>query len=567
MATQKSNNPAIVAMQEMMQRRIEQEPEFALKMANPNKSMEGAINFLCNEVKKSGLCVLTDEAVEAILVHYWDEEDIKAVDNIGCNIVVSKPELSEADKAELKEQAMEQYREEQLRELRRQSQPKTQLKPTATAPKAGAEIDSIPNLFDEFYPPKTMRPKTLREKHIVELNGRLRPLTTPQMNWALDSTINHYGYRLKSGMCTCMKCGHEWLETRNGMCLCPECGTRIEIKDTKDRVIRDKSYFNVITTIEGYQVIRMFLMIVEMRKGMKAKPAFLEIGSYWIDCKGNTTVVGLQRTLGHYIDSFAFGSPLEIRRDNEAFQRISDEWVYPRINVTDTIKRNGFKGSCHHIHPVTLFQELLTNPKAETLMKSNEIELLRYLCYRPTNKADIEDYWNSIKIAKRNGYKVNNSQMWIDYIKMLERCGRDIQSPKYICPANIQEEHDRYVRKVHTLEDKRKRAEDIRKAQEREASFKEQKEKFFGIRINDGEIEVKVLESVEEYRQEAESQHICLFSAAYDQREDSLIFSARINGRIIETIEVDLKTLKVVQSRGVCNQNYWCPVNVFTRLF
>lgn len=150
MATQKSSNPAIVAMQEMMQRRIEQEPEFALKMANPNKSMEGAINFLCNEVKKSGLCVLTDEAVEAILVHYWDEEDIKEVDNIGCNIVVSKPELSEADKAELKEQAMEQFKQEQLRELRRQSQPKAQPKPIATAPKAGAEIDSTPNLFDEL---------------------------------------------------------------------------------------------------------------------------------------------------------------------------------------------------------------------------------------------------------------------------------------------------------------------------------------------------------------------------------------------------------------------------------
>ncbi len=45
MATQKSNNPAIIAMQEMMQRHIEQEPEFALKMANPSKSMKGAINF------------------------------------------------------------------------------------------------------------------------------------------------------------------------------------------------------------------------------------------------------------------------------------------------------------------------------------------------------------------------------------------------------------------------------------------------------------------------------------------------------------------------------------------
>ena len=400
-----------------------------------------------------------------------------------------------------------------------------------------------------------MKPRNKKQQHIVELSGRLRPLTTPQMNWALNSTVSHYGYRLKSGMCTCMKCGHEWFETRKEICLCPECATQIEIKDTKERVIRDKSYFNVITTIEDYQVVRMFLMIVEMRKGMKVKPAYLEIGQYFIDPKGNKTVVGLQRTLGYYIDSFAFGSPLEIRCDNEAFQRISDEWVYPRIKVTDTIKRNGFKGSCHHIHPVTLFQELLTNPKAETLMKSNEIELLRYLCYRPTNKADIKTYWNTIKVANRNGYKVNNSQMWIDYIKMLERCGRDIQSPKYICPANLQDEHDRYVRKLQTIQEKEKKAEDIRKAQEREASFKEQKEKFFGIRINDGEIEVKVLESVEEYRQEAESQHICLFSAAYDQREDSLIFSARIDGRIIETIEVDLKTLKVVQSRGVCNQN------------
>ena len=136
----------------------------------------------------------------------------------------------------------------------------------------------------------------------------------------------------------------------------------------------------------------MFLMIVEMRKGMKASPAYLEIGQYFIDPKSNKTVVGLQRTLGYYIDSFAFGSPLEIRNDNDAFNHIADQCVYPRIKVTDTIKRNGFKGSCHHIHPVTLFQELLTNPKAETLMKANDIELLRYLCTIPAYKSDIYKY-------------------------------------------------------------------------------------------------------------------------------------------------------------------------------
>lgn len=59
-------------------------------------------------------------------------------------------------------------------------------------------------------------------------------------------------------------------------------------------------------------------------------------------------------------------------------------------------------------------------------MKANEIELLRYLCARPTNKDDIDNYWNTMKIAMRNGYKVKDSQMWMDYIKMLECCGKDI---------------------------------------------------------------------------------------------------------------------------------------------
>lgn len=398
-----------------------------------------------------------------------------------------------------------------------------------------------------------MKPRNKKQQHIVELNGRLRPLTTPQKQWALNSTINHYGYRLKSGMYTCMKCGHEWLETRNGMCLCPECGSQIEIKDTKECVIRDKSYFNVITTEEDYQVVRMFLMIVEMRKGMKANPAYLEIGSYWIDPKGNTTVVGLQRTLGHYIDSFAFGSPLEIRRDNEAFQRISDEWVYPRIKVTDTIKRNGFKGCCHAMHPVTLFQQLLTNPKAETLMKSNEIELLRYLCARPTNKVYIDTYWNTIKIANRNGYKVKDSQMWMDYIKMLERCRKDIQSPKYVCPVNLKETHDEYMEKVNRLRRKEQREKDRQQAIEDKGRFEELKSRFFGLAITDGEIEIHSIDSVDDYYEIGERNHICCGSAKYFLKEGTLTLTAYIGNKQIATIEISLDDFHIIQCQAFAN--------------
>ena len=395
-----------------------------------------------------------------------------------------------------------------------------------------------------------MKPRNKKQQHIVELNGRLRPLTTPQKQWAVNSTINHYGYRLKSGMCTCMKCGHEWLETRNGMCLCPECGTQIEIKDTKDRVIRDKSYFNVITTMEDYQVVRMFLMIVEMRKGMKAKPAYLEIGSYWIDPKGNTTVVGLQRTLGLYIDSFAFGSPLEIRRDNDAFQRISDEWVYPRIKVTDTIKRNGFKGCCHAMHPVTLFQQLLTNPKAETLMKANEIELLRYLCHHP---AEVDKYWNPIKIAKRNGYKIKDSQMWFDYIKMLERMGKDIHSPSLVAPKDLKIAHDEYMAKVERQRIKEQMEKDRKRAEADQAKFEELKGRFIGLAMTDGEINLHTLDSVAEYYEEGTRQHICVGSAAYYLKADTLVLTATIGNKTVATVEISLKDYSIIQCRAFAN--------------
>ena len=350
-----------------------------------------------------------------------------------------------------------------------------------------------------------------------------------------------------------MDCGHEWQEVGFGIYRCPNCGERVEIRNTKERVRQDKSYFNVITTMEDYQVVRMFLMIVEMRKGMKANPAYLEIGSYWIDPKGNATVIGLQRTLGHYIDSFAFGSPLEIRRDNDAFQHIADQWVYPRIKATDTIKRNGFKGSCYHIHPVTMFQELLTNPKAETLMKANEIELLRYLCARPTYKADIETYWNTIKIANRNGYKVKDSQMWMDYIKMLERCGKDIQSPKYICPSNLQEAHDEYVEKVNRQRRKEQREKVRQQAIEDKARFEELKSRYFGLAMTDGEIEIHSIDSIDDYYKIGEKNHICCGTAKYFLKEKTLTLTAYIGEKQIATVEISLDDFRIIQCRAFAN--------------
>ena len=54
--------------------------------------------------------MVDDTTVMNLLVHYFDENEIEDCGNVNCNIVVGKPELSAEDKANLKEQAMEQYR-------------------------------------------------------------------------------------------------------------------------------------------------------------------------------------------------------------------------------------------------------------------------------------------------------------------------------------------------------------------------------------------------------------------------------------------------------------------------
>ena len=396
-----------------------------------------------------------------------------------------------------------------------------------------------------------MKPKNKIQSRLVELSGQLSPLTTPQMEWAFRNTHEHFAYRLKGGKSTCMDCGAEFIETRDGRCFCPECGTQLEIKDTKERVIKQKSYFVVITTKEEYQVVRMWMLLSEMRKGAKAKPAYLEIGQYWINPQGRKTVIGLQRTLGgYYFDTFSFCSPFEIRRDNEAFWRIADEWVYPRIKVTDTIKRNGFKGSCHHIHPVSLFQQLLSNPKAETLMKSNEIELLRHLCHHP---ADVDRYWNTIKIAKRNGYKFKDVGMWFDYIKMLEQMGRDINSPTLIAPKDLKTAHDIYVAKVNRQRIKEQREKERQQAIKDKAKFEELKSRYFGMAMTDGEIEIHSIDTIDDYYKIGESQSICCGTAKYFLKESTLTLTAYIGNKQIATIEISLDDYHIIQCRAFAN--------------
>ena len=398
-----------------------------------------------------------------------------------------------------------------------------------------------------------MKPRNKFEKAVLEQSKHLRPITKQQSKWAFRECIDHFTYRLPKGRTTCIDCGHSWvMNKQRETCTCPHCRAKLQVKETYERKLQQKQYFTLLTTCGEFQVLRMFLLIVGMEKGYKAQTSIIEIWQYWWNMQGRKAVVAIQRVLGHYVDTFSYYSPMAIRNDNEAYQHIAYSPIYPKFKATDILRRNGFKDNFYGIVPTQFIPALLTDSRVETLLKAGRTEHLRYFL---GNKRTFEELWQSYKIAVRNGYEIADISLWSDYVDTLRRLGKDIHNPKYLCSTDLKAEHDRRYEELLRVREREEIEQKQKKAMEDEKRFKELKSKFFGITFTNGTIQVHVLESVQEHLEEGVSMHHCVFSNAYYLKEDSLILSATIEGKRIETIEVSLQTLEVVQSRGVCNKN------------
>lgn len=402
-----------------------------------------------------------------------------------------------------------------------------------------------------------MKPTTRIQKEVAALSAKLRPITKAQRTWAFRHCFVHYVVAMKSGVNTCMECGHSWksenqlAEVIVNKATCPKCGMELNVIQSLKRAFEESAYFAVVTTIRGWQVVRIYQLRMSLKKGYKAEYNCTEVVQRWLNAQGESIVMARIRPMNHYNDSWCLDSKMEIRY-GKWYHEINPHEVYPRYSVLPEIKRNGFKGEYHDISPYRLFFLILTYDKAETLLKSGQYSLLRWLAEVGRN---MDRYWRATCICIRNSYTIPNGSLWIDYIDTLTRLGKDTHNPKFVCPKDLKEAHDKAVAQLR-MQREREYDEQLRqKAREDERLFKLFKSQFFGIAFSDGTIQVHVLESVQEYLEEGEALHHCVFTNEYHRKEDSLILSARIDSRRIETIEVSLITMKVVQSRGLQNQN------------
>ena len=399
-----------------------------------------------------------------------------------------------------------------------------------------------------------MKARTKFDKQVVVSNLRLTPVPSKAFEWGVKNLFSHPAFRVSSGATTCGDCGHKFTHKGKGKyVVCPHCGHRLEIKDTFKRTDKQSTYFAVLDTIDGLQVERVFLLTTEFKKGKPMEWYKVEVCRLWLNAKGQTALTSMARSMGYYRDCFNWGSKIELRGMSDVHLVIANTWVYPIYKVIPELRRNGLKGSLPDCHPFELMKTLLTDTRIETLMKADNHNAVKYFV---GNKSMLDKCWNSHKIAMRHCYKIEDYSLWCDLIKLLEKNGRDTRSTKYICPKNLRAEHDYWLNKSTTAEEKRRKAEQLQRAKRKEGDFYKNKSCYFGIVISDKEIEVSVLDSLEAYQAEGEAMHHCVFKCEYYGRPDSIILSAHDKqGNRIETVEYSLTENKVVQSRGVCNEN------------
>ena len=385
----------------------------------------------------------------------------------------------------------------------------------------------------------------------------MKPITEKQRQYAYEHCFEPFAKKTAKGVYTCSDCAHSWegnLSYTPCYVTCPKCGRKLKVKTDRKKILNDKAYFTVITTVKGYQVLRHFVTFASYRVGEKVSFSITEVVQRWLTPKGVTHTLARKRNMcSYYFDSWSYGSELELRSNSENYiYDIDAVAVFPKVRISETVRRNGYQGETYGLSHYDVFKAILSDNKKETLLKCGQTSLFHHFAIQKEVPIHI---WNAIRIAIRHKYAVTDAGLWSDYINLLRQIGKDITNPHYVCPLDLSKEHDKLSDKIQRERAKKIEIEKKRKANQYEDFYHETKKKFLGLVFGEDNILIRVLNSVQEFIEEGEVMKHCVFSNEYFKHTESLILSAMVDGVKTETIEVSLNTMKVVQiGRASCRE-------------
>ncbi len=318
---------------------------------------------------------------------------------------------------------------------------------------------------------------------------------------------------------------------------------------------KQSEYYAIYEAKGNWQVIRMFMY----RRYTNHYQRFAEVLRYWIKNDGHYVIECKNRCcLGNYcLDPWSFDSELCIRSNNSSRDVRDLNTNYTRIHsLIPELKRTNFKANnimVKNFKPFWLVHTLLTNNRVETFFKLRQVWLTWKFYFYDTAKLT-EDMWQSIRIALRHGYYWENQQEindWCDLIYDLKKLGLDTRNPHYICPVNIEVSHQHYINMLEKKRNEENWMSEIKEAEKYEPTFYATREQFLDMVLTDGEIVIKAIPTAIGIKEEGKAMHHCVGN--YFNHKESLILSARINDKRVETIEVNLSSYELVQSRGLQN--------------
>ena len=109
-----------------LEKRADNDALFAIRFANPSKSVEDCVTYIINQVQKSGCNGFADDEIFVMAVHYWEESEIEVSKPLtNCQVVVNHTvELTEEEKKQARQDAINRLRDEEMAKMRRPTQSK-----------------------------------------------------------------------------------------------------------------------------------------------------------------------------------------------------------------------------------------------------------------------------------------------------------------------------------------------------------------------------------------------------------------------------------------------------------
>lgn len=410
-----------------------------------------------------------------------------------------------------------------------------------------------------------MRARTRLEREVERLSAKLPPLDEKRAEWAKKHFYSQCFY-FAGKRAWCTECGEvvRWVDsnplaTTIGLedITCPKCGKTLTARRSLRRTHKaePRYYFEVLTTIEGWQVVRHFLIERWGGMGKNCGYSINEVVQVWLNDDGyEVTMARPRMAMSCYVDSLQVGKPLGVRYRYDGHADVYRIYcdTAPGAGVTRRLRRNGYRVRDYRMATSEVMRGLLTSPTFETLAKMGQYSLMRYFWNHPS--CNIGNYMPSIRICARNGYTVEDASLWVDMVDTLRALGKDLHNAHYVCPKNLHEAHDKWLAKRNSREVALRRRKKLEECREHEADYAKAYSAWLGVRLRAKGLKARPLQSVAEFFEEGEAMHHCVFANKYYKRRDLLIFTVRgVHDERLATVEYNIRLGNVIQCRGACN--------------